>query len=29
VAKDCVELKPHVAQLTELTKQRGIVIMTE
>jgi hypothetical protein len=29
VAKDCVELKPLVAQLTELTKQRGIVIMTE
>jgi len=29
IAKDCVELKPLVAQLTELTKQRGIMIMTE
>lgn len=27
VAKDCAELKPLVAQLTELTKQRGIVFL--
>ncbi len=29
VAKDCAELQPLVAQLTELTKQRGIMILTE
>jgi hypothetical protein len=29
IAKDCVELKPLVAQLTELTKQRGIMIVTD
>jgi hypothetical protein len=29
IAKNCVELKPLVAQLTELTKQRGIMIVTE
>jgi hypothetical protein len=29
VAKDCAELKPLVAQLTELTKQRGIMIVAE
>jgi hypothetical protein len=29
VAKDCAELQPLVVQLTELTKQRGIMILTE
>jgi len=29
VARDCAELKPLMAQLTELTKQRGIMIVTE
>lgn len=29
VAKDCAELKPLVAQLTELTKQRGIVFLDD
>ena len=29
VANDCVEMKPLVAQLTELTKQRGIMILSE
>jgi hypothetical protein len=29
VAKECVELKPLVTQLTELTKQRGIVLVTD
>lgn len=29
IAKDCVELKPLMAQLTELTKQRGIMILSE
>jgi hypothetical protein len=29
VAKDCAELQPLVAQLTELTKQKGIMILAE
>jgi hypothetical protein len=29
VAKDCTELQPLVAQLTELTRQRGIILMTD
>ncbi len=29
VANDCAEMKPLVAQLTELTKQRGIMILSE
>jgi hypothetical protein len=29
VAKDCAELQPLIAQLTELTKQRGIMILAE
>lgn len=29
VAKECVELQPLVTQLAELTKQRGIMIMSE
>ncbi len=29
VAKDCTELQPLVAQLTDLTRQRGIILMTD
>ena len=29
IAKDCTELQPLVAQLTELTRQRGIILLTD